>query len=65
MSLLDQLTISRCSLYQYQIELNPYLPVGKQRIDCRKGLVLEIQLNTQQAAWVEIAPLSGLNIIAK
>ena len=62
MSLLDHLTISRCSLYQYQIELNPYLPVGKQRIDCRKGLVLEIQLNNQQAAWVEIAPLSGLDI---
>lgn len=58
----DNLTIISCTLYQYQIELNPSLPVGIQRIDIRKGLVLATQLNNQQVAWVEIAPLSGLDI---
>ncbi|MGX9463291.1 o-succinylbenzoate synthase [Shewanella sp. A14] len=58
----DDLIISSCTLYQYQIPLNPSLPVGIQRIDFRKGLVLDIQLNNQQTAWIEIAPLSGLDI---
>lgn len=58
----DNSTITSCTLYQYQIELNPSLPVGIQRIDFRKGLVLAIQLNNQQVAWVEIAPLSGIDI---
>ncbi|MEH6463356.1 MAG: o-succinylbenzoate synthase [Shewanella psychromarinicola] len=62
MSSSDDLTITSCTLYQYQIELNPSLPVGIQRIDFRKGLVLDIQLNNQQTAWAEIAPLSGLDI---
>ncbi|MGI2109854.1 o-succinylbenzoate synthase [Shewanella frigidimarina] len=58
----DNSTITSCTLYQYQIELNPSLPVGIQRIDIRKGLVLATQLNNQQVAWVEIAPLSGIDI---
>ncbi|AZG75029.1 o-succinylbenzoate synthase [Shewanella livingstonensis] len=62
MSSFVDVTITSCTLYRYQIELNPSLPVGKQRIDFRKGLVLEIQLNNHQTAWAEIAPLSGLDI---
>ncbi|WP_350432357.1 o-succinylbenzoate synthase [Shewanella sp. H8] len=58
----DELTITSCTIYQYHIDLNPSLPVGIQRIDCRKGLVLYIQLNNHQTAWAEIAPLSGLDI---
>ncbi|QYJ78679.1 o-succinylbenzoate synthase [Shewanella acanthi] len=68
-------------LYLYQVPLNVSLPVGKQRIDKRHGLVLHAvvgsstntgaesysqthsQTNGQtKEAWVDIAPLSGLDI---
>jgi O-succinylbenzoate synthase len=62
MLLSDPLTITSCTVYQYQIDLDPSLPVGKQRIDVRQGLVLDIQLNNRQTAWAEIAPLSGVDI---
>lgn len=62
MPLSDELTLISCTVYQYHIELNPNLPVGIQRIDSRKGLVINVQLNNNQTAWAEIAPLSGLDI---
>ena len=61
----DELTISAVSLYRYHIALNPTLPVAKQRIDHRKGLVLVVSITNEQQhiqqVWVEIAPLSGID----
>jgi len=58
--------ISALHLYQYQIPLDKLLPVGSQRIDVRKGLVLHVEAidETGEALTeqVEIAPLSGLDI---
>ncbi|GGB45111.1 o-succinylbenzoate synthase [Shewanella inventionis] len=65
MQFVDELTISAVSLYRYHIALTPTLPVAKQRIDHRQGLVLltsVINSNQQdQQVWVEIAPLSGID----
>lgn len=49
------------ALYPYRIALSRTLPVGKQRIDHRQGLVLEARLDGA-AAFAEIAPLSGIDI---
>ncbi|WP_372872884.1 o-succinylbenzoate synthase [Shewanella sp.] len=49
------------ALYPYRIALSRPLPVGKQRIDHRQGLVLEARLDGV-AAFAEIAPLSGNDI---
>ena len=66
--------IKAIELYQYLLPLDKYLPVGKQRIDIRKGLVLKIELinkgldehldktSVSHVEQVEIAPLSGLDI---
>ncbi|MGI2170155.1 o-succinylbenzoate synthase [Shewanella sp. MF05960] len=65
MQVVDAPTISSASLYRYHIALNPTLPVAKQRIDHRKGVVLVVNLTNEQhhtqQAWVEIAPLSGID----
>ena len=65
MQAIDAPTISSASLYRYHIALNPSLPVAKQRIDHRKGVVLVVNLTNEQhhtqQAWVEIAPLSGID----
>ncbi|QYJ97459.1 o-succinylbenzoate synthase [Shewanella alkalitolerans] len=58
--------LSQLSLYRYQIPLDKLLPVGKQRIDNRQGLVLRASAVNEQdesvTAEVEIAPLSGLDV---
>lgn len=58
--------ISSLHLYQYQIPLDTLLPVGSQRIDVRKGLVLKIEVTDEtgetHTEQVEISPLSGLDI---
>lgn len=61
--------IRHISLYQYDIPLTSLLPVGKQRIDHRQGLVLEITAADaldccQHTELVEISPLSGNDINA-
>ncbi len=53
--------ICSLSLYRYRIELDKLLPVGKQRIDQRHGLVLHVTTETT-SQQVEIAPLSGKDI---
>ena len=63
--------ISSAQLYSYQIPLDKQLPVGKQRIELRSGLVLRLQVSESSEAegtsslrseLVEISPLSGLDI---
>ncbi|MEI6859542.1 MAG: o-succinylbenzoate synthase [Shewanella sp.] len=63
--------ISSAQLFSYQIPLDKRLPVGKQRIGQRSGLVLRLQVIDSQKAertpvyrteLVEISPLSGLDI---
>ena len=63
--------ISSAQLYSYQIPLDKLLPVGKQRIELRSGLVLRLQVKENSEAegtsglrteLVEISPLSGLDI---
>ncbi|WP_241905001.1 o-succinylbenzoate synthase [Shewanella sp. 10N.286.52.C2] len=54
--------ISQLELYRYQINLAPHLPVAKQRIDIRHGLVIAASLTSGQQSFVEIAPLSGTDI---
>lgn len=49
------------ALYPYRIALSRPLPVGKQRIDHRQGLVLEARLDGV-TAFAEIAPLSGIDM---
>ncbi|MCD8476323.1 MAG: o-succinylbenzoate synthase [Shewanella fodinae] len=48
------------ALARYHIPLEAPLPVGKQRIELRQGLVLKACVGDQQH-YVEIAPLSGLD----
>ncbi|MEZ9594308.1 o-succinylbenzoate synthase [Shewanella sp. 10N.261.52.F9] len=58
------LTLTQISLHQFTIDLDKPLPVGKQRIEQRLGLVLSAiasNSTTQQQASVEISPLSGLD----
>ncbi|WP_299797999.1 o-succinylbenzoate synthase [uncultured Shewanella sp.] len=58
--------ITALQLYQYQIPLDRLLPVGCQRIDIRRGLVLQVEAQAETGETlserVEIAPLSGLDI---
>lgn len=54
-------TISKISLHRYRVPLLSTLPVGKQRINERQGLILSIETDKGHA-YAEIAPLSGLDI---
>ncbi|ABZ74871.1 Mandelate racemase/muconate lactonizing protein [Shewanella halifaxensis HAW-EB4] len=54
------LTLARLGLYQFAIDLDKPLPVGKQRIEQRRGLVLVAQTQERQE-WVEISPLCGVD----
>lgn len=57
--------LSKLSLYQFSIELDRLLPVGKQRIDNRSGLVLAataIADNDERTEYVELSPLSGIDV---
>lgn len=57
--------LSKLSLYQFSIELDRLLPVGKQRIDNRSGLVLAVTATTdssERTEYVEISPLSGHDV---
>ena len=54
------LTLTQLGLYQFAIGLDKPLPVGKQRIEQRQGLVLVAQSQSRQE-WVEISPLSGID----
>ncbi|WP_394202568.1 o-succinylbenzoate synthase [Shewanella waksmanii] len=51
-------------LSRYRIALSAHLPVASQRIDHRQGLVLSASID-QQNHYVEIAPLSGVDIEGK
>lgn len=57
--------LTSLSLYLYRLPLDRFLPVGKQRIDYRAGLVLQAKAQTEgevREQYVEIAPLSGFDI---
>ncbi len=58
--------INTLELYQYQLPLDKCLPVGKQRIDSRKGVILSLEVldeaMTPHIEQVEISPLSGLDV---
>lgn len=57
--------LTSLSLYQYRLPLEALLPVGKQRIDHRVGLVLQACTSADdqyQQVEVDIAPLSGIDI---
>ncbi len=57
--------LTSLSLYLYHLPLDTFLPVGKQRIDHRAGLVLQATASSEnrvKTCEVEIAPLSGLDI---
>lgn len=57
--------LTSLSLYQYRLPLDVLLPVGKQRIDSRAGLILQASCSVEgkrHQAQVEIAPLSGIDI---
>lgn len=57
--------LTSLNLYQYLLPLEGLLPVGKQRIDHRAGLVLQARsrLESEEVeCCVEIAPLSGRDI---
>ena len=54
--------ITSLDLYQYQIDLNAPLPVAKQRIDHRVGIIVNVVLDNGQQAFAEVAPLAGIDI---
>ena len=57
--------LTSLSLYLYRLPLDRFLPVGKQRIDHRTGLVLQAKAQAEGEVCeqlVEIAPLSGFDI---
>jgi len=57
--------LSKISLYQFSIKLDRVLPVGKQRINNRSGLVLAVTATTdskQRTEYVEISPLAGHDV---
>ena len=57
--------LTSLSLYLYRLPLDRFLPVGKQRIDHRAGLVLQAKAQAEgevREQYVEIAPLSGFDI---
>ena len=56
--------LTQLSLHQFAIDLTKSLPVGKQRIDQRQGLVLTATVDAadgQRQESVEISPLVGLD----
>ncbi|MGS0726294.1 o-succinylbenzoate synthase, partial [Shewanella sp. 0m-11] len=56
------LTLTQLSLHQFAIDLTKPLPVGKQRIEQRQGLVITGTIMTadgDRQESVEISPLSG------
>lgn len=58
------LILTQLSLHQFTINLDKPLPVGKQRIDQRHGLILSAQAcqgEDHYQAHVEISPLCGLD----
>lgn len=63
--------ISSSQLFSYRIPLDKLLPVGRQRIDSRKGLVLQLEATNPSVdgcnevtrlEQVEISPLSGEDV---
>ncbi|MGL4711649.1 MAG: o-succinylbenzoate synthase, partial [Shewanella sp.] len=63
--------LTSLKLYQYRLPLDTLLPVGKQRIDHRAGLVLHASASTgvkgegegeHKQVEVDIAPLSGIDV---
>jgi O-succinylbenzoate synthase len=54
--------ITSFELYQYQIDLTTPLPVAKQRIDHRLGLIVMVTLDDNSQAFAEISPLTGIDI---
>lgn len=61
--------LTSLSLYQYRLPLEVLLPVGKQRIDQRAGIVLQAcaqgegtSPDSTKMCCVDIAPLSGIDI---
>ncbi|ASK70972.1 o-succinylbenzoate synthase [Shewanella bicestrii] len=57
--------LTSLSLYLYRLPLDRFLPVGKQRIDHRTGLVLQAKAQAEgeeSEQLIEIAPLSGFDI---
>ncbi|WP_133181614.1 o-succinylbenzoate synthase [Shewanella decolorationis] len=57
--------LTSLSLSLYRLPLDRFLPVGKQRIDHRTGLVLQAKARAEgeeSEQLVEIAPLSGIDI---
>ena len=57
--------LTSLNLYQYLLPLDVLLPVGKQRIDHRAGLVLQASVRLEdeyRQVEVDIAPLSGIDI---
>lgn len=61
--------LTSLNLYQYRLPLDVLLPVGKQRIDHRAGLVLQASVSASanvggehRQVEVEIAPLSGIDV---
>ncbi|MGL5046185.1 MAG: o-succinylbenzoate synthase, partial [Shewanella sp.] len=59
--------LTSLKLYQYRLPLDTLLPVGKQRIDHRAGLVLHACAGVKgegeyRQVDVDIAPLSGIDV---
>ncbi|UJF22415.1 o-succinylbenzoate synthase [Shewanella sp. OMA3-2] len=54
--------IASFELYQFQIDLTVPLPVAKQRIDHRVGIIVNVTLDDQQQYFAEISPLAGIDI---
>ena len=57
--------LTSLNLYQYRLPLDVLLPVGKQRIDHRAGLVLQACISIEgeyRQVEVDIAPLAGVDI---
>lgn len=61
--------LTSLNLYQYRLPLDVLLPVGKQRIDHRAGLVIQASVSASanvggehRQVEVEIAPLSGIDV---
>lgn len=49
-------------LYQFQIDLTVPLPVAKQRIDHRIGIIVNVTLDDDLQYFAEISPLTGIDI---
>ncbi len=57
-----QASIRELSIHQYKIDLEPALPVASQRINQRLGLIISATFDNCAPEFVEIAPLSGVDI---